>query len=273
MKVFTNEPNKIQNIWRNKIINDPRSYNDNSQAPGRFANHFIRDLASSFIAKNNNIKFFYGQYKDKIQKLGINLFEGGERYNQNIILDDNTFFKYINSGEKLEKNFSLFSSYCQSKEFANYVFNYLNEKENKDNIIKNNIYNERYNNNNDVFIHIRLGDVLRIQEGNHTFEYFDNILKNLEFDKGYISSDSINHNICQRLIQKYSLEIFNKGEVETIMFGSTCKNVILSAGTFSWMIGVFSFYSNVYYKLCKNKWSLGYSNEIFDIPSWIKIST
>jgi len=260
----------IDNVMRNKILDGGSYFNDNSQAAGRFANHFFRDLACSFIAGKNNTKFLYGPYKHKILRLGINLFEGEKNYNDVITLNDQTFFQYINEDKKLEKNFSLYSSYCQTDKFANYLYNFLNENENKKRIIEHNVYKERYNNNNDVFIHIRLGDVSHFQENNHNFEYFDNILQNLKFDKGYISSDSINHDICQKLINKYNLNIFNEEEVQTIMFGSTCKHIILSAGTFSWMIGIFGFFSQVYYKPIKHRW---YSDEIFNIPTWNKIST
>ena len=260
----------IDNVMRNKILGGGAYFNDNSQASGRFANHFFRDLACSFIAGKNNTKFLYGPYKHKILRLGINLFEGEKNYNDVITLNDQTFFQYINEDKKLDKNFSLYSSYCQTEEFANYLYNFLNENENKKRIMEHNVYKERYNNNNDVFIHIRLGDVSHFQENNHNFEYFDNILQNLKFDKGYISSDSINHDICQKLINKYNLNIFNEEEVQTIMFGSTCKHIILSAGTFSWMIGIFGFFSQVYYKPIKHRW---YSDEIFNIPTWNKIST
>ena len=260
----------IDNVMRNKILDGGAYFNDNSQARGRFANHFFRDLACSFIAGKNNTKFLYGPYKHKILRLGINLFEGEKNYNDVITLNDQTFFQYINEDKKLEKNFSLYSSYCQTDKFANYIYNFLNENENKKRIMEYNVYKERYNNNNDVFIHIRLGDVSHFQENNHNFEYFDNILQNLKFDKGYISSDSINHDICQKLINKYNFNIFNEEEVQTIMFGSTCKHIILSAGTFSWMIGIFGFFSQVYYKPIKHRW---YSDEIFNIPTWNKIST
>jgi len=259
----------IDEILRNKTLNG--FFNSNDLGLGRFANHFIRDLASSFIASKNNTKFTYGPYKDKILRLGIDLFHGNKTYIESISLNDNTFFQYISQDIKLEKNFSLYDSYCQTKDFANYIYKYLREEQIKNNIIQHNMYKERFNNNNDIFIHIRLGDVSQIQLSNHNFEYFDDILQNLQFDKAYISSDTIENDICQRLIKKYNLEVFNRDEIETIMFGSTCKNIILSAGTFSWMIGIFGFFSEVYYKLCKNKWSVGYSNEIYDISYWNKI--
>ena len=100
----------IDNVMRNKILDGGAYFNDNSQARGRFANHFFRDLACSFIAGKNNTKFLYGPYKHKILRLGINLFEGEKNYNDVITLNDQTFFQYINEDKKLEKNFSLYSS-------------------------------------------------------------------------------------------------------------------------------------------------------------------
>jgi len=53
------------------------------------------------------------------------------------------------------------------------------------------------------------------------------------------------------------------------MFASTCNNLILSGGTFSWLIGFLAFYSkNIYYPLDnKNKWY----GDIFIFPEWTGI--
>ena len=74
------------------------------------------------------------------------------------------------------------------------------------------------------------------------FSYYDSVLSELVFDKAYISSDSINDNICKKLIEKYKMEIINKDSIETIQFATTCKTIILSSGTYSWMIGILSFF-------------------------------
>ena len=50
-----------------------------------------------------------------------------------------------------------------------------------------------------------------------------------------------------------NVHLINYNEIDTIHFGSTCKNVILSHGSFSAIIGYMAFYSNVYcYK--NNTW-------------------
>jgi hypothetical protein len=53
------------------------------------------------------------------------------------------------------------------------------------------------------------------------------------------------------------------------MFASSCKNVVLSNGTFSWLIGLLGFYSNVYYPKIKTVWH----GDIFVFPDWNEIDT
>jgi len=116
------------------------------------------------------------------------------------------------------------------------------------------------------FIHVRLGDIIDLNFYTR-YEYYDKALSQITFDNGYISSDTINHEICQKLISKYNLIIFNSNEIETIQFASTCKHLILSTGTFSWMIGIFGFFSKIYYPTIKIKWH----GDIFIFPEWKKI--
>jgi hypothetical protein len=99
-------------------------------------------------------------------------------------------------------------------------------------------------------------------------EYFDNAVSRVDFSDGYISSDSINHEICRYLIDKYNLKIFKDDEVGTIQFASTCKHIVLSGGTFSWMIGLLSFFSKVTFPIQKIVWH----GDIFVFDEWNGIS-
>jgi len=259
--------NYIKSLINNRK-NKENAINSNYGAGGRFANHFFRDIACSLIATKSNINYTYGKYRHMIEELGISLFKPEKEtiFETNIQLDDDNFFQYIYV--PIENNFSLKGSYCQTKDFANYIYNYIRNSDIKKSVIEKNKYKHRYNNNNDIFIHIRLGDVLDKQKETYTFEYFDNILKSLQFDKGYLASDSLNDELCTKLIEKYNLISYDNNEIDTIMFGSTCRNVILTSGTFSWVIGVFSYNSTVFYKLCKDNWC---SQEIFSIDDWKRI--
>jgi hypothetical protein len=51
------------------------------------------------------------------------------------------------------------------------------------------------------------------------------------------------------------------------MFGNTCKHIVLSGGTFSWMIGFFAYNAkNIYYPKIKNEQR--WYGDIFDLPNW-----
>jgi hypothetical protein len=55
---------------------------------GRFANHFFRNLAAHFIAKNNNLKFVYS-YSRQFFNLGIELYKNGDQtYNEDFLITE-----------------------------------------------------------------------------------------------------------------------------------------------------------------------------------------
>jgi hypothetical protein len=58
----------------------------------------------------------------------------------------------------------------------------------------------------------------------------------------------ITHEICQNII--------NLDDIETILFGSTCKNIILSSGSYSFIIGLLAFYTKniIYDKNAGKNW-------------------
>jgi hypothetical protein len=146
------------------------------------------------------------------------------------------------------------------------LYNYLHNNDfYKNSIINANIFKERINNNNDVFIHVRLGDVEHINPG---YNYYDKLLSDLNFTNGYIASDTIDHEICKKIIEKYNLQVIDKDEVETIMFANTCKYIVLSQGTFSWFIALLTYYAEkIYYPKIKTQWH----GNIFVLPELIEV--
>ena len=128
--------------------------------------------------------------------------------------------------------------HCQTKEFAVFLRGYV-ETSVIDMLKNNSIYNERYNNNNDVFIHLRLGDIAE-WGWNESFSYYEKVLSQIEYDNVFVSSDTIDHEIVQKLVNKYNAKRFIMDEINTILFGSTNKHIILSSGTFSFLIGLFA---------------------------------
>jgi hypothetical protein len=233
---------------------------------GRLGNQIIRNLAVSLIAEKHNLAVNYYN-NDLIKKLGIELFSGSNTYTsiQNLT-DDNYFsvYNYDNLNYNLNPNYN----YFQTKEITNLLYNYLHTDKIKSNIIENNPFKDRYNKNNDLFIHIRLGDAARFNPG---ITYYVNALKNINFDNLYISTDDKNHNMIAQLLQLYpSATLFDRDEITTFQFASTCKHLLLSHGSFSAVIGYLSFFSNIYYPEYESH-KMWYG-DMFSIDNWIKLS-
>jgi hypothetical protein len=249
---------------------------------GRFGNIFIRNFVAEYIAKKNNLKITYQNY-DNFKKLGINLFIGTEIYNETLIITDEIIDSIIFNDDVFNKyalNRNIFFrqydynplnnndyAWCQTSSIVSYIRNVVNFEER---VYNSNPYKERYNNNNDLFIHVRLDDIIELNF-DVNYNYYDEIIEKIKnsnpFEKAYITSDSINNDICQRLIDKYNLIIYNSNEIDTLQFGSTCKSIVLSNGTFSWLLGLLSFRSNIHYPTIKKKWH----GNIYVYPDWHEI--
>jgi hypothetical protein len=231
---------------------------------GRFGNLFFVNMVLHFISKNYNLKTTY-KYYDKFLNLGIDLFIGNNTYTDSTYVTEINYFNLINKVDNFTNIIVTNYSWFQNYEFCLYLEIYFNTPDVKRKIIKKNKFFNRYKKNNDLFIHVRLDDVEDMSSHN-SFEYYDSIIKKNNFDTGYISSDNLNSSICHNLISKYSLKVVNLNEEETIMFGSTCNNIILSGGTFSWLIGFLAFYSkNINYPINIKRWY----GDIFVYKNWI----
>ena len=249
-----------KNMYLNNIMNITTTENN-----GRLGNQIIRNLAVSLIAEKYDLKVNYCN-KDIIEKLGIELFTGNNVYNTTEILNDSNYFSIYNC-ENLNYNLNPNNNFFQTNEITNFLYLYLNNI--KSNIIEKNDFKSRYNENNDLFIHVRLTDVSHLNPG--IYYYTKTIeLMNLNFDNIYISTDDESHSIIKTLLQYPKSTLIKYDEINTIHFASTCKNIILSHGSFSAIIGYLSFFSNVYYpEYEENKIWYG---DIFSINSWIKCS-
>jgi hypothetical protein len=270
--LFINIDNK-ESAWNHWIThgeNEERpisEINNTNIHNGRLGNLFFVNMALHFVALKINLKCRY-KYFDKFSMLGIKLYIGESEYNNYLLLNDSNFLNIIKNLNFEKTNIIINNeNWFQTKEFVNYLNKYFEIPYYRNNIINHNLFKTRYNNNNDVFIHVRLGDIK--QKLVNIEEYYNNALSRISFENGYISSDNIEDPICKKLIKKYNLIEINKREIETIMFGSTCKNIVLSGGTFSWMIGFFAFFSKkIYYPFIEMPWY----GSIFDFKNWICIN-
>ena len=200
---------------------------------GRLCNQIIRNLALSILAEKYDLYVEYSNYDNINNKLGIELFVGNQKYDKTVRINDNNYMNYFNNNIKNNANFDFMRNYFQIEEITTILHNNLINK--KKNIIDKNPYKERQNNNNDVFLHIRLSDA---KQWNVGIDYYIHCINSFKYDNIYIGSDNFNDELIKKLKILYPSIIFiEKNPIETIQFGSTCKNIILSHGSFSAVIG------------------------------------
>jgi hypothetical protein len=254
--------------WTKYGIKEERTYsyiNNSSLHNGRLGNIFFVNMFLNFMSIKYNLNCHY-KYSEIFNNLGIYFYKGENVYNINCEVTDENFFHILKNNDLMPCNLILKNVWFQTKEFCKMLDMYFKKDKIKNKVISHNLFNSRYNNNNDLFLHLRLGDVKDITKTKT--DYYEKILDNIYYNKGFISSDSINDPYCLNLINKYDLEVVNYNETNTIMFASTCNNIILSGGSFSWLIGFLAFFSkNIYYPNLENKWY----GDIFSFSNWIEL--
>lgn len=258
----------LWNHWKTHGIKEERTYtyiNNSSIHQGRFGNLFFVNMFLHFISFKYDLKCYY-KYGKRFHELGISFNKGKHTYQKNCLITDNNFLRILRSNILEPCNVIIHHVWFQNKEFCLMLKSYFKNEKIKNKIMEKNIFKARYQKNNDLFIHFRLGDVTNITNTNT--ECYDNLIRQISYSNGFIASDSINHPLCKELVQKYNFKLIDLNEVKTIMFASTCKYIVLSGGTFSWLIGFFAFYSqDIYYKDFQQRWY----GDIFSFLNWKKI--
>jgi len=235
---------------------------------GRLCNQIIRNVSVSLIAKKHNLFVEYCNHELIENGLGIPLFVGCNKYDEMSKLNDGNFFDILNQ-EAIHQNLDPMDNYFQTKEISCFLYEYLQTIQLS--IINHNNFKERYNNNNDIFIHVRLGDTINLNPG---IDYYIEAINNINKEDGtniYIASDTLSHPMIKELCSRcQNVKLINFNPVETIQFGSTCKHVILSHGSFSAFIGWISFFSDVYYPNYKRAGKIWFG-DMFSIDKWYEI--
>ena len=267
-KTGLNNKELAWNHWTHHGKREERAFsliNNTNTNKGRFGNLFFVNMYLHFLSEKYDLKCNY-KFEEKFKKLGIFFNNGKKMYNKNLLITKNNYFPILDNNYEPSNIIITNENWYQSNPFCLILQKYFNKKEKKELIKKTNIFRNRYKKNNDLFIHVRLGDIS--DKTQFLFPYYEKMLSISKFEKGYISSDSIDSHICKKLIQKYNLKILDLDDIETIMFGSTCNNIIMSGGSFSWLIGFLAFESDFIcypdYERFENKWF----GNIFNFKNW-----
>lgn len=254
------------NHWKKYGKMEERAFsyiNNTNIHNARFGNIFFINMFLSILSMKYNIKCSY-KYEKKFKKLGIFFHKGKNIYNKNILVTENNFI-YLLRETLIPSNIIITNEvYFQTKEFCQILHRYFNVDKLKNRIIKSNIYSARYKNNDDLFIHVRLGDIKQLMVDN--YDKLDKLISKITYREAFISSDSIEDPFCKKLIIKYNLRVYISSDIETIMFANTCNKIIMSGGTFSWMLGFFGFFSEkIFYLKLPKTWY----GDIFFFDNWI----
>lgn len=246
-------------LWYTESKNVHR-FNTTVGLSGRFCNHLFRNLFASCLAEKGNVKFEYSFAKE-IARLGIRLFDTGSvTYERSQFIPSENFYDYLD--RPVDYNFSMIHCFAQDPAFARHLYAFLRTPAIQTSIKTANKWKTDYGNNNNVYVHVRLDDATAWNPG---YAYYSKAIALSGATGGYISSDSPDHPFVQGLMAKHNLQLFTGDEVETLMLASVCRVLVLSHGTFSWMMGALAFESTVY---IPPKPSVAWCGDIFVIEEW-----
>lgn len=237
-----------------------------SSGGGRLGNQLIRNLAFSILSEKFNLYTEYSSH-DIIRKLGIDLYVGTQKHHTTTRLSDSNYLDILGQAQ-LNSNIDSNGSYFQTKEITNLLYKHLHGESVKSRVIESNPFKDRYSNNNDVYIHLRLDDARKWNPG---LQYYLKAVDEIGECNIYLSTDEKDHEIIKEIQNKFPQAILlDYDEVKTIQFASTCKHVILSHGSFSAIIGYLAYYSSVTYPDYSIV-SVIWFGDMFSIDGWNKL--
>lgn len=221
---------------------------------GRFGNKFIRNLVIYLISIKTSLKCIYESdienNLNSFKKLGLNFINNQILELPTIKIKSNQIIDILNGNDFNFQNYIyILDGFYQNPEIIKHIFDYFNNLDNSlvKSIIFNNPYKNRYNNNEDIFIHIRSGDIFKNNTVKPDYNFYKNLIEKFKNKNIYLGSDNFNSDICKKLLSNFKIKKYQNNKIDTLQFGSTCKYVILSSGSYSLILSFLSFFSNIYY--------------------------
>lgn len=223
-----NKVSKINKI--NKIISP---YFSTVNSEGRFGNHFFRNMYWHLLAERNNLNVEYSFQDLFLRLLGWKFHKGTKNRVSDaptVVIKDDSMLEWLEKSigdqEQVETDRYFFG---QRREFCHLLRSYFSE---------NNLFPEEKVAPKTVFLHVRLGDAERFNPG---LDYYRTVLTGLsDLSSGHLASDTPNHPICQTLLAEFPFlqpVPDTLDEVDTIRLALKHETLILSHGSYSWLMG------------------------------------
>lgn len=198
---------------------------------GRTANHFIQHIVGHFLARKYNLKLTQESPINN-PTIKFNDINNSQIGRNRIIVDDTNWLDIVFNNFKYDSPSFYLDGFFNNRKF----FEFFEEDIKKHMIIQ---YDHSIN-QNDVIVHYRIGDLTQIPRCILPLEYYCEALESIQFNQGYITSDTLEHELCQKLIKKYNLIPLALSPSDTIAYCKNFNKIILSEGGFSWSIGFLS---------------------------------
>lgn len=187
---------------------------------GRYGNNLFQLSAANILSKRHNQKI-ESYPKSNILKINQPL-SCINPTKKEIIINDNNFMK-------IYEDPSL--SYCNI-----ILEGFFQQLEIISEFIKQNEYITDQSPKEKTFVHIRLGDFVKNKMA-LDYQYYEAALSKVNTESLVVSTDDENHDVIKKILDKYNATLIQESPENTILYGASCKNKVLSLGTFSWWIG------------------------------------
>ncbi len=217
---------------------------------GRLGNNLFQYVAAYIFAKKFHLKISSDVVENKFN---IPSLTGIENNYPIIDVKDSNFMSLLES-DYLKPAHYRFIGYYQNSDF---ILKYTSEIKS---LFK---LNFKETPKNQVFASYRIGDIGGKRQM-LPIEYYQDALKKLNTNGGFITSDTPDHPNIIKLINEFNLTLYNNSPLETIDFAKNFSNLVLSEGSFSWWIGFLSSAENIYYNERPRFWH----GDMFVLPEW-----
>ncbi len=225
---------------------------------GRSGNVLLQLIGMSILSEKLNLKVNNYHSIDLFRPLGFKVFqEGKNSFESSKFKKDDSLIDLLS----LEHSINHGIIYDGTYQVKDFVLQY------KDKITSH--FNLSPHKNNNLFVHVRLGDVAFLNPG---LEYYRKCIKQCDFEKGFISTDSPQNPMIKILSQEFSLEIVSSENIaELIDFARRSNFLVLSRGTLSWWMGFLSQAEKIFVPGSINypNEGLDFTGDIFVFEDWI----